>query len=332
MPPTPVGQEEAGTGARETGGMKSEYVGVILAAGRGSRMGPFGDHMPKPIAPICNRPLMAYQLDHLRSLGITEVLVVIGHLGHRIIQTLGDGSEFGVSITYVEQEEQLGLAHAVGQLERHIHRPFILFLGDIFFEVEDLPRMIREFENENTAAVLAVKEETDIEAVKKNFSVLLNDDNTVRRVIEKPRHVPNMLKGCGLYLFDLPIFDAIRRTPRTAMRDEYELTDSIQILVDYDYNVRIAPVVEWDMNLTFPTDLIACCQHELKKRGVTHLIGKGCQIAEGTELIDTVLGDNVVVEKPCRLERCVVMANTRLNNATNHTGEVLLEGAPSTES
>jgi len=291
---------------------ESVYQGVILAAGHGSRMGPFGERIPKPIAPICNTPLLVYQLEHMRGLGIEDVTIVIGHLGHRITQVVGDGSAYGVRIRYVEQEKRLGLAHAVGQLERHLNQPFLLILGDIFFEVPDLGMMVREFETHDASAVLAVKEETDVEAVKKNFSVQLRGDGTVRRVIEKPRHVPNMLKGCGLYLFDLHIFDAIRRTPRTAMRDEYELTDSIQILIDYEYPVRVAPVVEWDMNITFIGDLLECCVHQLHGTGRSKLVGQDCRVAEGVELIDTVLGDGVEIDAPARLERCVVLPGVRL--------------------
>lgn len=301
----------------------TRYQGVILAAGHGSRMGPFGEQMPKPIAPICNKPLMAYQLEHLRSLGIEDVLVVIGHLGHRITQVLGDGSAYGVRIQYVEQEKRLGLAHAVGQLERHISNPFVLLLGDIFFDVPDLAQMQREFEAHRPAAVLAVMEETDIAAVKKNFSVLLREDGTVRRVIEKPRHVPNMLKGCGLYLFDLPIFDAIRRTPRTAMRDEYELTDSIQILIDFEYEVRIARVVDWDMNLTFIGDLIACCVRELRRLGKDSVVGRDCALAEGVTLVDTCVGDGVRILRPCRLERCVVLPGVTLDDGHYYTDTVI---------
>lgn len=291
------------------------YQGVILAAGHGSRMGPFGEVFPKPIVPICNRPLLAYQLDHLRACGIEEVVIVIGHLGHRIIQTLGDGSAFGMRLTYVEQEKRLGIAHALGQLESHIDRPFMLFLGDIFFEVTALSPMLAEMETHGAAGVLAVKEESDPEAVKKNFSVHLRDDGTVKRVIEKPRHVVNTLKGCGLYLFDLPIFDAIRRTPRTALRDEYELTDAIQILIDLEYPVRISPVVQWDMNVTYIGDLIACCVRRLRAEGRTCLVGQDAQIAEGAELVDTIIGERAIVRNPIRLERCVVLADAEVLDA-----------------
>ena len=287
-----------------------KYMGVILAAGHGSRMGPFGDRMPKPVVPICNRPLLAYQLEHLHQLGIEDVLVVIGHLGHVITQILGDGRQFGLRIRYVEQEKRLGLAHAVGQVERYVDRPFVLFLGDIFFHVSDLALMIREFETHDAAAVLAVKDEPDTEAIKKNFSVLLQPDGAVRRVIEKPRHVTNSLKGCGLYLFDMRIFDAIRRTPRTAMRDEYELTDSLQILIDYEYPVRVAPVVLHDVNITFIGDLISCCVLELRRRGLPALTGQDCRLTDGVELVNSVLGDRVTITAPVRLERCVVLPDT----------------------
>lgn len=307
--------------------MASKYQGVILAAGHGSRMGPFGEQVPKPIAPICNKPLMAYQLDHMRALGIEDVIIVIGHLGHRITQVLGDGSAYGVRIRYVEQERRLGLAHAVGQLERHLKHPFLLILGDIFYEAPNLASMMREFEEQACGAVLAVMEETDVDAVKKNFSVIMREDGDVKRVIEKPRHPPNMLKGCGLYLFDLPIFDAIRRTPRTAMRDEYELTDSIQILIDYEYRVRIAPVVEWDMNLTFIGDLIACCQRQLVKLGESHVVGKNCEIAPGATFSETCIGDNVRITHPVRLERCVVLPGVTLDDGRDYSDTVITPDA-----
>lgn len=298
------------------------YQGVILAAGQGARMGPFGEEVPKPVVPICNKPLLAYHLEHMRRFGIEEVIVVIGHLGHVITRTLGDGEEYGVRLRYVEQDQRLGIAHAVGQVEPFIDRPFLLILGDIFFEVPGLRAMAEIMEQKDATAVVAVKEEENPEAVKRNFSVLLNDDETVRRVIEKPRHVPNLLKGCGIYLFGLPIFDAIRRTPRTAMRDEYELTDSIQILIDYEYPVHVGSVVEWDMNITYVGDLIDCCRHQLRRLGVTRLTGPGCQIAEGTELSETVVGDGAVIAKPARLERCVVLPGVTLADGLDYSDTV----------
>ena len=124
------------------------------------------------------------------------------------------------------QEEMLGIAHAVSRLEAHVDRPFFLFLGDIFFATENLASMVERFlDGRGIGGVLACKREPNLEAIKRNFVVLLGPDGFVTRVIEKPRHPRTDLKGCGIYLFDLSFFDAVRRTPRTAMRNEYEVTD-----------------------------------------------------------------------------------------------------------
>jgi MurNAc alpha-1-phosphate uridylyltransferase len=96
------------------------YQGVILAAGKGTRMRPFSEHWPKPVLPVLGRPIVAYQLEMLAALGVQDVVVVIGHLGHEVVRTLGDGGALGVRIRYVEQEETLGIAHAVSKLEPHV--------------------------------------------------------------------------------------------------------------------------------------------------------------------------------------------------------------------
>ncbi|HOQ90641.1 MAG TPA: NTP transferase domain-containing protein, partial [Candidatus Hydrogenedentes bacterium] len=120
-------------------------LGVILAAGRGARMGPFGAACPKPIAPVANEPLAERQIRQMRELGVREVVVVIGHLGHLVSRCLGDGSRLGVTIRYVEQERPLGLAHAVSQLEDHVDRPFYLMLGDLYFELDRPERLAESF-------------------------------------------------------------------------------------------------------------------------------------------------------------------------------------------
>ena len=209
-----------------------QLTGVILAAGKGVRMFPFSEHYPKPILPVCNKPILAYQIEAMKKIGIDEVLVVVGHLGYKIVDALGNGSRYGVKIQYVDQGDTLGIAHAVYKLEDKINTPFLLFLGDIFFITQDLKTMISVFDPNEVSGVLATKIEEDPKAIARNFSVILDKKGYVKRLIEKPKHIQNNLKGCGIYLFGLDIFDSLRRTPRTAMRDEYEITDAIQIMVD----------------------------------------------------------------------------------------------------
>ena len=289
-----------------TAANRAAYEGVILAAGKGKRIRPFSERYPKPLLPIVDRPLLVWQIDALRGMGIVDITLVIGHLGHRVVEELGDGSEFGVRLRYVEQEEMLGIAHAVGQLEKHLERPFVLFLGDIFFETEGLESMLELFEQADTRGVLAVKVEPDKAALRRNFTVELDGDR-VRRVIEKPRHPRTDLKGCGLYLFDPTVFDSIRRTPRTALRDEYELTDAIQIFIDDGYRVVAAPVVQRDLNLSEPRDLLDLNLHVLRRRGEERYVAESAVVEDGATVEGSVVMAGARVPSGTHLRECVVL-------------------------
>lgn len=300
------------------GNGSSGLVGVILAAGKGARLRPFSQTLPKPILPICNQPLLGYQLELLKRCGADEVLIVIGHLGYTIVNALGDGSRWGVSIRYVEQRETLGLAHALGKLEPHIDSPFVLLLGDIYLTTGDLRPMIGRVLAGEINGCLASKPEGDPEMIRRNFAIVAEPDGRVRRVIEKPSYVESSIKGCGLYVFDQHVFDAIRRTPRTAMRDEYEITDSIQIMIDDGRRVFHSPIVEQDMNLTFPDDLLHVNQIELGKRGLGRLVPDDVTVPEGSDLAGTVIGPGVTFAHPIRLTNSLVLAGARLDHQADH--------------
>lgn len=293
----------------------TKLTGAILAAGRGSRLMPISENYPKPLLPICNKPIVQYQLEYMREVGIEEVFLVVGHLKSAFEEQFGTGDWLGLKLTFLEQESQLGIAHAVYMLEKHLKSPFLLFLGDIFILPHKLEDMVSMFFEKKAGAVLAVKHEKDPDAIKRNFSVTLDDKGQVKRVIEKPRYVKNDMKGCGIYLFDLPFFDALRRTPRTAMRDEYEITDSIQIFIDDGYPVFVAESVKDDINITFPEDLLICNYLELKKRGEKNLIGPNTIVPDGCEVIDSVIGSNIQIsDMTTKIERCVIFDDAKPGN------------------
>ena len=307
------------------------FQGVILAAGKGTRMRPFSEHYPKPILPLGGKPLIAHQLGQLASLGVRDVVVVIGHLGHEVVRTLGDGSDWGVSIEYVEQEETLGIAHAVGRLERHVDRPFFLFLGDIWFETEKLESMAARMTRDGgdrADGVLAVKREPDKDAMRRNFTVLTEEgSDRVHKVVEKPRHPRTDLKGCGIYLFDQTFFDSVRRTPRTALRDEYEITDAIQIFIDDGYRVEAAEVIRNDLNLSYPHDLLDLNLLWLQKQGLDNLIGEGVQLAPGAKVTNSVLMDGVVVEHGISIKDCLVFPGVHVTSEKDLERTILTKEA-----
>ncbi|MEE2713705.1 MAG: sugar phosphate nucleotidyltransferase [Planctomycetota bacterium] len=287
-----------------------ELVGVILSAGKGSRIDPFNAHFPKPLLPIGNRPIMGHHLETYRGLGITKCCVVVGHLMDRIINHFGRDANAGLDIRYVEQNDILGIAHAVGQVEPYVDGPFLLCLGDIFYLAEDIDRLVTRYEQGDVAAVLAVKEEDDPDIVRRNFSVEVDDDGFVARVVEKPREPASLLKGCGIYLFGPEVFDAIRRTPRTALRNEYEITSSIQILIDDGHKVAVEPVIDWDLNVTFPGDLLDGNITYLRHLGLDNLIDETATIEDGVTLTRCVVGAGARVKGPGKLADCVVLPGT----------------------
>ena len=291
---------------------RSKYMGVLLAAGHATRTGTLRDEFPKPILPIGNKPLLVHQIELLRSMGIIDITVLIGHKGYQITRVLGDGERHGVRLQFVEQKSMLGIAHALGQLENYVDRPFLLFLGDIYFVPKDIGSMFRVFEEENCGAVLATKQETDVSAIRRNFSVILDNAGQVVRVIEKPRHVVNNLKGVGLYLFDLQVFDAIRRTPRTAMRDEYEITDSIQVMIDDGHVVRSTDAVHDDLNVTYPEDLLWINLALARREHGGILVADSARVEAGAKIENTVIGARVDVPAGACITNSLVFDDVRI--------------------
>ena len=294
-----------------------KYYGVILAAGTGSRIQPLSLSFPKPLLPICNKPVIQYQIEIMIRLGIKKIFIVCGHLKKGLQDRFQDGRDLGVTIQYVEQEKPLGIAHALARVEPYVDRPFLLFLGDIFFITKDMHEIVNPFENRQACGVLAVKQEPRPEYIKRNYAVLVHESGMVKRVVEKPRYISNNLKGCGIYFFDLPIFDAVRRTPRTAMRDEYEITSSIQILIDDGYPVFPAEVIEWDMNITIVDDLILS---NLKMLDLLHReseIGMNVHYHPEAEFVHSVIGHNAVIEHPITIQDSVVMPETTVSSTSD---------------
>jgi dTDP-glucose pyrophosphorylase len=308
---------------------QSELMGVILAAGKGTRMHPFSSHYPKPILPVLGKPLIVHQIESLADLGIRDIVIVIGHLGHEVVRSLGDGAQFGVQIEYVEQEETLGIAHAVSKLERHVDRSFFLFLGDIFFEFNPtagLSSMVERLSSDRgTAGVLAVRRELDREAIKRNFIVMSDEGGRVTRVIEKPQHPQVDVKGCGIYLFHKTFFDAVRRTPRTALRDEYEITDSIQIFIDDGYRVEAADVIQRDLNVSYAKDLLDLNLYALGRIDADNHIGNDVEVHPGAKLERCVLMDGVKILSPITIQDSLLFPGVEVSGDQDYDHVIFTE-------
>ena len=217
-------------------------LGVLPGAGRGVRAYPRTEYVPKVLLEVAGKPLLVRNIEILRDeLQITDLIVLIGHLGDAVRALIGDGSELGVRVRYVEVGDPgIGLARGLYLAKGLIDEPFVTILGDELYlgsnhrELRDLSDPL----SDSWDAVCAYQTTDDPRLVKKNYSIEIDDEGFVRNVEEKPEAVTGSLLGCGTYVFRPSIFDAIDRTPPSARSGRVELTDVLQLLVNEGRRVR----------------------------------------------------------------------------------------------
>ena len=294
----------------------SDYVGIILAAGQGKRMGPLGEQYPKALLPVANEPIVGHHLKLLRGLGVEEVYVVVGYRSSDLVNALRDGESYGVRIRYIEQGQPLGSAHALGLLRPYVRQPFILILGDYYFSVTSPKRLLDRLRNGKESAILA-KRETNARLVSEACELHVDPEGRVLRVIEKPAMPTTNLKGCGFYALQPEIFDAIARTPRTALRDEYELSTALDIYVNSGNVLYAQEDILWDFNFTRAEDLLECNLKWLRQEGRNELIAQGTRIEPQAKLENVVVGDHSEVRGSLSLKNVVVFSEVRIDGANS---------------
>lgn len=247
---------------------------------------------------------MQYQLEALRDAGVLDAAIVVGPNGNAIRTQFGTGENLGMRLVYFDDPCPSGIASSLLLVEPWIRGPFALFLGDIMFTFHDLSVAFAKM-SEGAAGTLAVRPDT-ADAIRRNFAVIADGDGRVSRVIEKPADPPNELKGCGVYSFDAAIFEAIRRTPRSPLRNEYEITDSIQTLIDMGRPVFAVNTVEWDENVTYAHDLLTTNLRLLQRSGLGSLIGAGASVHRDATVRRSIIGHGAIIDAPVVLDECLV--------------------------
>jgi len=214
--------------------------GLILAGGRGTRLRPITFTSAKQLVPIANKPILFYGLEALAASGLQEIGIVVGDTHQEIRDAVGDGSRWGVRVTYIPQSAPLGLAHAVLTAEGFLRgEPFVMYLGDNLIR-EPLAPLVARFRAEApNAQILLAKVPNPGE-----FGVAELREGGVARLIEKPKDPPSDLALVGIYMFDDHVFEAARAI-RPSWRGELEITDAIQWLIDTGRTVRPHVIEGW---------------------------------------------------------------------------------------
>ncbi len=301
--------------------------GLILSGGKGSRLYPLTYTNAKQLVPVANKPVLFRVIETIRDAGITDIGVVIGDTGPLIREAVGDGSRWGVRITYIQQEAPLGLAHAV-----KISRPFlgderfVMFLGDNVIEGGISP-LIRQFANSDWNCQIVLTEVAE----PQHYGVAeLDGEGRVVRLEEKPKQPRSNLALVGIYMFDHHVFEAVEAI-KPSWRGELEITDAIQWLIDAGY--RVYPYIHrgWWIDTGKPIDMLDANNRvleELKPRidGYVSpdsqikgrvIIERGAQvissvirgpaiIGEESQVINAYIGPYTSIYHHCVIENCEI--------------------------
>ncbi|MED4751011.1 glucose-1-phosphate thymidylyltransferase [Brevibacillus choshinensis] len=293
--------------------------GLILCAGRGTRLHPFSYSQPKTLLPVANHPVLHYCIRKLREVGVHDIGIVIHPSQVQIPPLVGDGSQFGATITFIEQKDPLGIAHAVQLAQPFLHdEPFILLLGDNLL-MDSLHELTRAFSSTTSDGVVMLSE---VERPQ-DYGIAEVQEGRLVSVEEKPREPKSNLAVIGAYLFTKPIFESIA-TLQPSARGELEITDAIQSLIDRGFHIShavttgkysdVGTIERWlEANRWMLTNDLGD-QHQIGKDSIVEncdivgpvLIGDGCQIKNSR------LGPFVSIQNGVQLENCAHIENSIL--------------------
>jgi len=214
--------------------------GLILSGGKGTRLRPLTYTSAKQLVPVANKPVLFYGIEALAAAGIRDIGIVVGDTEAEIRAAVGDGSRWGIKVTYIPQDAPRGLAHAVLISEPFIGRePFVMYLGDNLLN-KGINGFVDEFVREAPAAQILLTRVPDPQM----FGVAELQDGRVVRLVEKPKEPKSDLALVGVYMFSPAVFDSVKRI-KPSFRNELEITDAIQDLIDRGLDVRPHLVEGW---------------------------------------------------------------------------------------
>jgi glucose-1-phosphate thymidylyltransferase len=266
--------------------------GLILSGGKGTRLRPITHTSAKQLVPVANKPVLFYGIESLVAAGVEEIGIIIApETGSEIQAAAGDGSAFGCSITYIEQDAPSGLAHAVLTAEAFLGAsPFVMYLGDNLLR-DGITALVNQFRAEQPDAMILLTAVDDPE----NYGVAELDGSKVARLVEKPKEPRSDLALVGVYMFTPAIFEAARAI-EPSWRNELEITDAIQWLIDRGLRVDPHTVRGWWKDTGQVQDML----------DANRLILDDLTERVDGELTDSRVEGRVVIEPGVRLERATV--------------------------
>ncbi|NUP30828.1 MAG: glucose-1-phosphate thymidylyltransferase [Streptomycetaceae bacterium] len=310
---------------------------LVLSGGSGTRLRPITHTSAKQLVPVGNKPVLFYGLEAIAAAGITEVGVVVGETAAEVEAAVGDGSQFGINVTYIRQDAPLGLAHAVLVAREFLgDDDFLMYLGDNFI-VGGVTDVVREFEADRPDARVLLTRVRD----PRRFGVAeLDGSGRVVRLEEKPEQPKSDLALVGVYLFTNAIHEAVHEI-KPSGRGELEITDAIQWLIDRRLDVRATTITGYWKDTGDVDDMLEANRTVLEglAPGVLGSVDDASQIVgrvrvepgavvrgsrivgpavvgAGTEVTDSYIGPFTSVAENCRIHDSEIEFSIILSDAS----------------
>lgn len=283
--------------------------GLILSGGKGTRLYPLTFNRAKQLMPVANKPVLIRVIESIRDAGVTDIGIIVGDTAPQIKEAVDSRPDLGVNVTYIHQPSPDGLAHAVKISQDFIgDESFVMFLGDNVIE-GGISTLIRDFDKNDWNSQIVLKE-VPMELASSYGIAILQEDGSVERLIEKPPEPPSNLALVGIYMFDSTVFEAVNSIPKSA-RNELEITDAIQWLIDNGSTVYPHVHKGWWIDTGKPRDMLAANDHVLDELvpGVHDtaiiedsvvdprvIVEAGAKIIGSTVRGPTIIGEDTVIK------------------------------------
>ena len=300
---------------------------------------------PKVMLPIANKPIIEHLLIEATKAGITEFIFIVGYHDEQVRDYFGNGKKWEVTIDYCTQKKQLGTADALKMTESLVDGNFLVMNGDMIVSQKDISSLVKK--SVNTLTVFKVED-------SRNWGVVELIEDRVIHIYEKVEKPPSQMANAGLYLFTPDIFDAIAQTSKSP-RGEYEITDSLQLLINNGHHISYQEIDYW-LDLSYPWDLLSANESilaetksqnlgEVQKNVVTDdrvSIGKNTIVRSGSYIVGPVMigqdcdigpncyirpytsiGDNCHIGSAVEVKNCIIMKGSKIPHH-NYIGDSII--------
>ena len=315
--------------------------GIILHGGHGTRLRPLTHTGPKQLLPIANKPMSQFCLEAISETGISEIAIIVGGVGsNKVREYYGDGEKFGVKISYIEQDEPRGIAHAIRLCKEFIgNEKFLVFLGDNIIQ-KSIIDFVENFKNSDYDATVLLCEVDN----PSRFGIADIENEKILKITEKPKNPKSNLAVTGIYLLTPKIFEIIDNL-KPSWRNELEITDALDNLLKENNNISFEKITDYWKDTGTPEDIIHANGEILKKQTAQGLelelasgegsiiesnveinlpviIGKNCHISSSSIGPNVSIGDNTIISGSS-IEHSIIMENCKINSTAKIKNSII---------